>query len=167
MVGAEIYVSNLQSFQSALDRARRASSDLTIPLTLISRDFYKSERAIFKLQSPGQYTDLSERYKKQKRKAVGFIYPILKRNGALEKSVTEPTAPDSINQIINKNTLIIGTSVPYAYKHQYGVGVPMRPFLFIGPESTYASSEQAGRLTRWNNILNEYVLQVTNREVGS
>jgi len=42
-------VDNDRSFRAALDRAISASTDLTLPLTLISKDFYKSEKAIFKL----------------------------------------------------------------------------------------------------------------------
>ena len=166
-IPAEIQIENLAAFQAAIDRAKKASADLRIPLTLIAKDFYKSQKSIFQLKGPGQYEDLKPGYKKQKKKAVGFVYPILKRTGALEKSTTDPTDSNAINQILNKDTLIIGTTVEYAAKHQFGIGVPIRPFLFIGPESRYATNEQSGRLGRWNNILSAYILQVTAQEVGS
>lgn len=160
-------ITNAAEFQAALRRAQSKVSDLTIPLILIAKDFYKSQKAMFQLKGPGQYEDLSPGYKKQKKKAVGFVYPILKRSGALERSVTTPTDSNSINQIIDKNTLIIGTKVKYAAKHQFGQGVPLRPFLFVGPESRFATNEQSGRLGRWKNILEQYVLQATSQEVGS
>lgn len=137
--------------------------DLTIPLTLISKDFYKSEAAIFNLGGPGQYPDLKEKTKIQKQKQVGFVYPILKRSGALAKSMLNPTDGNAINFIANKNTLVLGTRVQYGVFHQSDSArkkIPLRKFLFIGPEAAqFANSEQQGRLERWLGIMNGYVLQ--------
>lgn len=177
-------IENDRIFQAALNKVRKQATDLTIPLTLISKDFYKSERAIFKLKGPGQYPDLSTKpftawwekddelnafypggYKEYKEAKYGFIYPILKRSGALERSVTDPRDANAINQIVNKNTLIIGTKVPYAIFHQSDKPrskIPLRKFLFIGPESRFASSEQKGRLQRWISILDSYYDQILN-----
>lgn len=156
--GPGYYVENLARFQKAMDRAKAQVADLTIPLTLIAKDFRKSQKSIFQLKGPGGFPDLSRAYKKEKLKAVGFVYPILVRSGQLRDSTTEAGHPMGVAQIVNKNTLLIGTKVPYAKKHQDGIGVPQRQFLFIGPESSNARSEQQGRLERWNNILNAYVL---------
>lgn len=163
-------VDNDYKFRASLNRAARLVGDLTIPLILISKDFYKSQQAIFGLKGPGLYPDLSPRYKKVKQKAVGFVYPILKRSGRLAESTTNPTAPDAINEIVNKNTLIIGTRVPYGVYHQSDAPrkrIPLRKFLFIGPEAPrFANTDQKGRLERWQNILQGYVNQVAQQELG-
>lgn len=171
MVSGEI--ANYAKFQEAIARGRAAVQDLTVPLMLIAKDFYRSEKAIFQLSGPGQYPDLSPKYKKQKQKRWGRIYPILMASGALRDSVTSGSDKNSISQVVNRTSLIIGTRVEYAAYLQEGtMHMPARPFLFIGPESRYANSEQQGRVGRWMNILNAYVLRamgesVTLPEVGS
>ena len=160
-------VDNDRRFRNALRRALLVTDDLQLPLNLIAKDFYKSERAIFKLKSPGLYPDLSEKYKPAKRRAVGFIYPILKRGGKLEKSMTNPKSKGSINHIVNKQALILGTRVKnkkgvfYPAFLQDGTSkMPARKFLFIGPEAPrFAKGPLAGRPERWFNILNEFIFQ--------
>lgn len=158
---------NDQKFRDALIEAQKTVGDLTVPLTLIAKDFFKSEVAIWALKGPGQYPDLSQRTLDQRHRDKQPIYPILKRSGALEKSMTDPTDPNAISEIVNGESLFIGTRVkskkgyPYPAVHQFGSkNVPMRKFLFIGPEAPqFATSEQMGRLDRWLNILNSYVDQ--------
>ncbi len=155
-------IGNDKAFKAAIERAKTVTSDLTIPLTLISKDFYRSERAIFMLKGPGQYEDLKERTKRDKQRLGFSVYPILKRTGKLEGSVTNPTDPNAVNQIVNKRTLIIGTTVDYAGYHQSDrprKKIPLRKFLFIGPESSFANSDQQGRVGRWMNIMNDFVIQ--------
>lgn len=156
-------VDNDRTFQAAIDRARNVTDDLRIPLTLISKDFYKSEKAIFQLSGPGKYPDLADSTKRQKQKAGFSVYPILKRTGRLEKSLTKPRSSDSINEIINKKVLIIGSKTPYLIFHQSDKPrkkIPLRKALFIGPEApTFATSDQMGRTERWLNIMNEFVLE--------
>jgi phage gpG-like protein len=161
-------VDNDRTFRRAIKAASEKISDLTIPLTLISQDWYRSERAIFKLKGPGQYPDLSPGYKAFKASKVGFVYPILKRTGRLAQSLTDPTSSKAINQIINKDTLIIGTKVKYGVFHQSDRPrrkIPLRKFLFIGPESGFAMSPQKGRLQRWLGILSGFVDESTS-DVG-
>jgi phage gpG-like protein len=167
-------VDNDKRFRKALDRVSFDIKDLRIPLTLIAKDFYRSERAIFQLQGPGQYPDLSKKpffawwetgklktrylggYKSYKQAKWGFAYPILKRTGRLADSVTNPSSPDAINRIENQNSLLIGTLVPYGIYHQSDrtrSRIPLRKFLFIGPESRFATNDQKGRLERWVGIL--------------
>lgn len=161
-------IENDKAFNAKLKKLRDKTDDLTIPLILISKDFYKSEKSIFLLKGPGQYKDLSELYKKQKKRAVGFIYPILKRDGDLAKSVTNPTDKNAINQIVNKDTLIIGTKVPYGKFHQSDAPrskIPLRKFLFIGPEAIqFATSAQKGRLERWIGILDGFFQAIGDKE---
>ncbi len=167
-VSTSYEIENDKAFNAKLKKLAKKSSDLTIPLTLISKDFYKSEKSIFLLKGPGQYKDLKDIYKKRKQKAVGFIYPILKRSGALERSVTSPSDKSSINQIVNKNTLIIGTKVPYGVFHQSDAPrktLPLRKFLFIGPEAIrFGTSATKGRLERWIGILDGFFQAVGDAE---
>jgi len=167
-MGFTIELKNAEEFRAALTRASAKVADLTIPLQLIAQDWFDSNAAIFSLKGPGQYPDLSPTYKKAKQRQWGFIYPILKASGRLENSITDPGSPDSINEIRNKNTLIIGTAVPYGVYHQSDgprKKLPLRKFLFIGPESQFTNKGRiAGRLERWTSILNDYVIQKMDQE---
>lgn len=158
---------NDRAFKAALKRASDTVQDLRIPFGLILSDFYKSQAAIFRLQGPGQYPDLSERYKAAKIKKVGFAYPILVRTGALSNSLLGPNNRGAISKI-TKLSLTMGTSIKYGVYHQSDQArkkIPLRKFLFIGPEAKqFATSEQMGRLERWNNILNDFVLKQMRKE---
>lgn len=150
-----------QRFIKALERAKRETQDLRVPLTMISKDWFKTNRTIFQLKSPGKYVDLKESTKKQKKAKYGFIYPILKATGRLEASITQPTGVDSINEIINKAALILGTKVPYAGFLQFGTrNMPSRPMVFFGPESKEWGTDKSFKIrpTQWLNILNSYIL---------
>jgi phage gpG-like protein len=174
-------VDNDMKFRKAVAAARDAVKDLTIPLTLIAKDFFKSERAIFQLSGPGLYPDLSTKpffafweqgelrreypggYKEYKQAKAGFVYPILKLSGALERSLTDPTDSNAVNFIVNKNTLIVGTRLQYAIYHQSDAPrtkIPLRKMLFVGPEAPrWAVGDQVGRLERWLGILNGFLEQ--------
>lgn len=157
-------IANDQEFTQALEKAAALIGDLTLPLSLIRGDFYKSERAIFQLQGPGQYPDLKESTKKEKERKGFKAYPILYRSGKLAKSLTNAGDPNAIGQIFNKQTLIIGTLVDYGIYHQSDrprKKIPLRKFLFIGPEAAqFATSEQIGRMQRWMGIIADYVKKV-------
>lgn len=154
-------VDNDFRFRNAIERARLVTDDLRIPLGLITKDFYRGQKAIFQLGGPGQYPDLSEKYKDAKKAATGFVYPILKRTGALARSMTDPNDGNAIAEIINRAGLILGTKVSYGIFHQLGTKkMPMRKFLFIGPEAISQSvRETQGRPERWLSIINEFVME--------
>lgn len=164
-------VENDEKLVRALDRAIKATGDLRKPLAQIGKDFRKSRKAIFALKGPGQYPDLGPDgpaktdYKKIKKRAVGFVYPILKLTGRLEGSVTDSGHPENINDIF-KSFAEFGTSVPYAIYHQSDkprTKIPLRKFLFVGPESVkFANKAISGFPERALNTLNSYVL----RELG-
>lgn len=155
-------VDNDRLFRDAITRAQQVVSDLRVPFGLIAKDFYRSEQAIFKLKSEGQYPAISERYGKLKEKKVGFKYPLLVRTGKLASSLLSGNAEGSILNI-DSNSLEIGTAVEYGIYHQSDAPrtkIPLRKFLFIGPEaSRFATSDQMGRTERWLNILNDWVLK--------
>jgi len=158
-------VDNDKKFKDALDGARQITDDLRIPFTLIAADFYRSQAAIWKLKSPGQYPDLSEKYKRRKLKKVGFLYPILKLNGFLEVAASVQNGRGNITRITaHEITIQVDDNVvPYAKYHQSDEPrkrIPLRKFLFIGPEAKkFASSNQIGRMERWTGILNGFLSQ--------
>lgn len=183
---------NDKAFLAQIERAKAVTDDLRIPFQQIVKDFHRSEKAIFKLKGPGQYPDFKApkvketwktpgrpemrtrtgeltAYQNFKKRSVGFVYPLLKFTGRLEASVTGENQ-DSIVQIGPK-VLAIGTSVPYGVYHQSDdprSKIPLRKFLFIGPESVkYASDKDiTGRLERWNNILNTFILRKMGATLG-
>ena len=159
---------NDRKFRNALKRAQELCDDLTIPLTLISRDFFRSQKAIWKLKGKGQYDDLAPSTKLAKIKAGKSVYPILKWSGLLEESMTDPKSSYAIARIINSKDLELGTKVKYGIYHQFGTKrMPMRKFLFIGPEaSRYASDEQMGRLQRWLGILDGHIHAQLRKTIG-
>jgi phage gpG-like protein len=155
-------IENDRLFKQAITNAVNVASDLRIPFKQISLDWYKSNRAIFKLKSKGLYPDLSEKYKKQKYNKYKFVYPILEATGRLKDSILEQDSPETIN-IIEKQQLTLGTQVPYGIYHQSDrerKKIPLRKFIFIGPEAPrFATSDQMGRPKRWLDIINNYLIK--------
>ena len=163
----KINTENMTEFQKAISRALRQTNDLRIPFGLIARDFYTSEKAIFKLKGPGGYKDLTRETKASKLRLFGFIYPILRATGALEKSVTTATHPNSL-LIITKKDVTIGTTDPVAVYHNSDrprTKMPQRKIVFIGPEVSWFhqrdQQKQGGRLTRWTTILERFTVEKT------
>lgn len=155
------------AFQKKLNDAFKATGDLTIPLTLIAREWFQSNKSIFALKGKGRYTDLSPKYKKAKQRRYGFVYPILMASGRLMASITSPPGADSINYIINKNTLVLGTKVPYAIYHQSQEPrskMPYRPFLFVGVEQIAPHDIKQNRLKNWIKIIDSYLDQKIGRK---
>ena len=104
-------------------------------------------------------------YYKEKETRMARGYPLLKRKGALEAATTTSTSPDSI-LIIENTEMEIGTDLPYANFHQEGTKrMPMRKFLFIGPESRLSDGDGkqslSGRLGRWTRIIESHVLKIS------
>jgi len=150
-----------RDFQKAVKEAIEKTGDLTAPFILIGKRWFQANKAIFTLKGKGKYTDLSAAYKKTKQKRVGFVYPILRLNGFLERSITDPADKASINLIINKKTLILGSKIPYASAHQFGTkNMPARPPLLIGVANSdpTASEANAKEIAIWKNILSIHVL---------
>jgi len=154
-------------FKAALRKAGKEVQDLTVPLSSIRASWFRSNNAIFALKSAGKYDDLSDIYKEQKQKKVGFIYPILQSSGRLKKSITDPSNGEAIGKIeSDKQTLSLGTKVPYGIFHQMGtVKMPQREFVFAGAEQV-APDEINKRVEIWTQIISDWVNQV-NSQVGA
>lgn len=173
--------------QKKLDAIYKATGDLTIPLKLMAREWFKANRSIFKLKSAGRYKDLSTRplytfwekekrfrrlweggYKEYKQARWGFVYPILKRTGRLMESITNAQSSESINQIeSDKRTLVLGTRVPYGIYHQSNEArskIPYRPFLLVGVEQIAPQDIKQERVKGWIRMLDDYFQQVVDRK---
>lgn len=166
-------VKNAKSFYAALERAKAAAKSLKAPLTLIAADFYRTQKDIWAVSGAGRYPDLSAAYKRRKQKKHGFVYPILRANGFLENAAAVQGGSGNITVITDKNLQlgISDSAIPYAAYHQSDAPrkkIPLRKFLFIGPEvPQFASAEQLGRVDRWKNILQNYlVTQAVQAGVG-
>ncbi len=153
-------------FQKKLDEVFKATQDLTIPLSLMAKQWYKGNQSIFALTGPGRYEDLSDKYKETKKRKFGFVYPILMATGRLMSSITGEPGGESINLIENKNTLILGTSVPYGIYHQSakdrgkgptGREMHYRPFLFVGVEQIAPNDIKQNRIKNWITTLDNYM----------
>jgi len=169
-------VENDEAFAAALERLKKSTSDFRIPFGLIAKDFYKGNRKIFKLKTRGKYPVLGgknpksdsgfgtqskqERAETQKERQVGFIYPLLLREGGLAASLLKPGDSEAIRKI-SATGLELGTSTPYAKYHQDGTKfMKARKVVFIdgGPLETSKGASTSGRRESWLNIINQYIL---------
>lgn len=155
-------VENDEDFKKALDRLATVTNDFRIPFGLISKEFYQGNKKVFSLKSAGKYPDLDEKYKKMKKREVGFIYPILVKSGRLASSLLGPGDGEAIRKI-GKQELQLGSSNPYLKFHQSDRSrskIPLRKALFIsgGPLETSRGAKTSGRRQAWLNIINQYIL---------
>lgn len=141
MAAIDLDMSAFFRLSKAMKAAAKEMEDLRVPLGEIHKSFIKSRKFIFTLKGKGQYVDLKESYKRQKRRKHGHVYPILKATGRLMDSIT--TDNEDHYKRIEKKALTIGTSVPYAVFLQNGTRkMPARPFLFWGPETKKFSNHR-------------------------
>ena len=159
-----ITVDPQKRFHNAITKATKELDDLRVPLSLISRSWFKGNKAIFSLAGEGKYEKLSGKYRKWKIAKLGGI-KILRRSGSLEKSLTSPSDAYSVNNIANNKVLTVGTKVlspsgrPYAIYLQNGTKfMPARPPVLIGPEQV-APASMRKQMDNWARILEQYVLQ--------
>lgn len=171
-MATQIQIANLSQFLASVRDAQKQCANLTEPLTSIGLDWMRTNQTIFALSGPGQFADLSGGkparnaktgryqsqnggYKAQKLKKWGFVYPILKASGALQRSLTQPGDSGSLFQIINQQTLILGTKVTgkgganYPAFLNFGTSkMPARSFMNV-PQISVA---------RWTLILKTYIV---------
>ena len=163
MVAPRIEVDPGEKLRATLAKAALACDDLTPALILIAQYWFKSNSAIFSLKSKGKYADLSPKYKAYKASILGSPYPILLFGGRLMASITGEPNEESVNQIINRKSLVLGTSVPYANILQSGStkrNLPPRPVVLFGNEAV-APSAVKNRVAAWQDIMVRYVAQKT------
>lgn len=180
---------------AAIKRAIEKIGDLRPALITIGREFYKANRAIFKLKSAGRYTDFvgpkiantwknpgrprtrtrngnltAYQYAKVQAKHRGVNsqgYPLLRATGALERSITNPSDPNAEQSVTNKS-IVIRTLVEYAVFHQTGTkNIPMRQFMFIDPSTTVWKDDEdfSRRNKAWVEAIDSYVKRVLGDEI--
>ena len=127
---------NFEEFSAKVQRAITAVSDLSPVFLTIANDWYKDNQRVIpeggEKQSEGQYEDLSDDYAQYKEAMQGWIYPILRFDGWLATSITVPGS-DGAFCVIGKQSLAVGTEIPYAIYHQSSAPrskMPYRPFIF-------------------------------------
>jgi phage gpG-like protein len=169
---------NSEEFDNAVKDALKEVKSLKPVFLGIAREFYKTNRAIFTLQSAGKYPDFKGKrgkdgYTNYQRWKVSKIgkgkfnvgangYPLLKLTGRLEESITVRGSADAFENI-QKTFMEIGTKVPYGVYHQQpdtrGRVIPYRPFLFLDPATTAVAPD--GSLSRrseaWTRAIEKYV----------
>lgn len=177
MLNVEVDVNH--KIRDLLKSLKEEGANLTIPFNSIAKSWFRGNRSIFtNTNGPGKYQDLGGHNpsapvrlrgktvtrrtaaKFHKLQKFGFVYPIMKATGHLEDSLTNPTHPDAVNLIINKNALYLGTRVKYAPYHQLGgEKLPQRPVVFLGVEQI-APDALRNENTRWINILEDHYAQL-------
>lgn len=131
-----IKLENYAEINSVMNDYLAVCKNARVPLTAIMLDWFQNNKQIFALKSPGKYADLSEGYKEWKQKTLGFIYPILRASGKLERSITDSRDENAIAEI-SDTMAIFGTSAttekgaPYpAFLNDGTVNMPPRPMVF-------------------------------------
>jgi hypothetical protein len=184
MVNIEVRSSKLDK---AIATAIKEIGDLRVPYGEMAKEFYRSNRFIFRLKSAGKYApfsgakirttwvpasqggrpDLRTRdgnmtpYQWWKSKVVPPKgYPLLKLTGVLESSITDPSDGNAISRI-TKTKFNIGTKVEYAKFHQTGTKkMPMRPVLFLDGSTGMQPAGISKREEAWVKLLDNYVSRV-------
>ncbi|TAM79178.1 MAG: hypothetical protein EPN47_19410 [Acidobacteria bacterium] len=153
---------NSQAVDDSLNLLQAQLSDLSPAMELIAEDIREMEAAQFASAGAGGGTPwaaLAPSTVKRKHGAGG----ILVASGALLDSLTDPASPDHV-EAIDKLSLEIGTSLPYATFQQTGAGwgfgeglmppaprrghgVPMRPLLVM----------TADRQDRWVGFVTQQI----------
>lgn len=182
MINVQIDVEN--GIKDLLAQAKEAGVNLTVPFTSIAKSWFKANKSIFSLQGPGQYPDYGgfhpdevvrggltrqALYKNRKFKKFGFIYPMMRATGALEKSLTDPVDANSINLIVNQTSLYLGTRVEYAPYHQSDgprTKIPLRPIVFTGAEQI-APTDVRNAYSRFTQIMADAIQQKLDKAAAS
>ncbi len=167
-MGVKIEVDAEGTIRDGLKKAAELGINLTIPFTSIAKSWFKGNKSMFLLKGRGQYDDLKDETKIFKQKEYGFTYPILKARGDLEKSVTDPTDSNSINLIVNKVALYLGSKIPYGVYHQSPeprTKMPLRPFVLLGVEQV-ATGEQKQFEARTVRTIYDHIGQTLSKAFG-
>ena len=155
---------DMTGLQKLMADAFARTGDLTVPLTIIKDEWLKGNMVIESMKSaPALWKDLSPKYKRRKESILGSAYPMMVFSGRLIASIAKPGTSESIAQIVGKQSLILGTKVPYAKYHQEGTAtMPRRPIIVFGAEqifsSSYDGSATTERIKRWSEILESWII---------
>ena len=149
---------DMTGLEALMNEAFKRTGDLTVPLTIIKDEWFQGNNAFYSMRSPPPiWEDLSPKYKISKQRMVGFVYPMALFSGRLLASITPPEGQESIGQIVSKQSLILGTKVPYAkYFHA------KRPLIVYGIEQIFSKSSldkpTNERIKRWQDSLVSWIV---------
>jgi len=177
-IATSFLVDNDRAFKRGLDRLAKATDDFSTPFAEIAKHWYQGNKKLFKLKSGGLYapygglnTNAEKQYaaEQQKKKEVGFIFPMMKRTGRLEKSLVSKNSSEG-EHFVGRQTLVLGTKVPYTKYHQSDAPrsvMPQRKVIFIdgGPAETAKDAVISGRREAWLNIMNDHIIQLIGGEL--
>lgn len=173
---------NDEKFRQLLDKYASRISDFRIPFGLIANHWYRGNKKIFSLKGPGLYhplggfnnqdkvrfrgAEVTKQLKAEtlKKEEVGFAYPLLKRRGDIERSLTSKNDKGA-EYFVGRQSMVLGTKVPYAIFHQSDQPrskMPQRKMIFIdgGPAERSKDALISGRIQAWTNIIEDYAKQV-------
>lgn len=126
-------ISGIPALKAAIDKAtEKVLVDLSPLFELLASDFYKDEKRIFQRKTVGvspRYQKLSATYERTKARRYGFVYPILFATGRLASSLLSRDHSEAVN-LITKDSMVLGTAVPYAVFHHSEkprTKIPRRP----------------------------------------
>lgn len=165
-----IYTLEDKEFRQTIKEASEKVSDLRVPFSIIRREFFRGNKAIFNLKGPGKYEDYKntkggKAYRLLKRRLLGSEYPLLKLTGTLEASLTNQKDQNAVDRV-SKLELTMGTKVPYAVYHQTGTKkMAKRPVLLIGPEQV-APPSLSKRRDLWIQTIKNYVDKIMSKNKG-
>lgn len=112
--------------QAMFKQLNANSWNLRPPLIKIGGMLEDASEQAFQRQGPGWKT-LTPKYKKRKIKEFGSGKKLLDASGILGDTVSA--------QIINNNTVVIGSNEDHAAVHQWGYpkrNIPARPYIIVG-----------------------------------
>jgi len=153
LVKIRFQIINDIQFSRAFEFAMSRYADFTEPFGLMADDFFQTMTGVFEREGAFEgrvkWQELSPAYARWKTQH----YPgrkILELTGRLRASLTNKGGPDNVLQI-TPTMLAVGTVVPYAIRHQLGLGnLPMRKIIEL----------TADQKLRWVQILHKYMYDV-------
>ncbi len=172
MLGIGFEVAGIAQVSRVLAVSAARVKDLSGAFEQIAEDFHKGERRVFAVQgavgeAPSEsgvgtwekWADLNPDYAAWKRKK-GFGTKILVKTGRLRASLALADFDGSI-QVINKLSLELGTSVPYAQYHQTGTKNKDGSLRMPKREPIRITKKRA---RFWVSLINAFILATDQRE---
>lgn len=153
LVKIRFEVANEVQFSRAFEEANSSYMNFEKPFGLMAEDFFQTMSTIFSAEGSfegrSRWAALSPAYARWKARH----FPgkkILELNGRLKNSLVTKGGPDNVLEI-TPDTLVVGTTVPYAIYHQTGTPkMPMRKIIELTNEQKL----------RWVHIMHAYMYEV-------
>jgi phage gpG-like protein len=132
MLEIQWQISGDEELNAAFQAFARAVTDWRPYWPTIAGVFYEAERARFASDGFGTWPRLSDGYAKWKTKNYPGE-PMMSLTGNLRRSLTDRFGPNAVYED-EPQSLVLGTTVPYAAAHHYGYpprNLPARPIIGV------------------------------------